>query len=146
MTGNSDSSSCPIKPIQPTPTGSLIERSHACHANIPIILIYSRISKRDIRLCSSLSTDHLCCFSVTSTLVVLGSQVLDKLDVLLLGIGRAQVLEFGPLVVLRLALESRQVSRHSLFFGILQRTLKSKAPALGASSNLGSWLPCLNRA
>jgi hypothetical protein len=24
--------------------------------------------------------------------------------------------------------------------------LKSKAPALGASSNLGSWLPCLNRA
>jgi uncharacterized metal-binding protein len=51
---------------------------------------------------------HLCCSSLTSTLVVLGSQVLDKLDVLLLGVGCAQVLELGPLVVLCLALQPRE--------------------------------------
>jgi hypothetical protein len=48
---------------------------------------------------------HLSCSPLTSTLVVLRSQVLDKLDVLLLGVGRAQVLE---LVVLRLALGARE--------------------------------------
>jgi hypothetical protein len=51
---------------------------------------------------------HLSCSPLTSTLVVLRSQVLDKLDVLLLGVGRAQVLELGPLVVLRLALGARE--------------------------------------
>jgi hypothetical protein len=66
---------------------------------------HSRIPKHDNRI-SLFGRDicHLCCFSLTSILLVLGSQVLDKLDVLLLGVGRAQVLELGPLVVLRLAL------------------------------------------
>jgi hypothetical protein len=37
-------------------------------------------------------------------LLVLGNELLDRLDVLLLGIGRAQALVLSPLVVLRLAL------------------------------------------
>jgi hypothetical protein len=70
---------------------------------------HSRISKHDNRI-SLFGRDicHLCCLFLTSTLLVLGSQVLDKLDVLLLGVGRAQVLELGPLVVLRLALRAKE--------------------------------------
>jgi hypothetical protein len=70
---------------------------------------HSRIPKHDNRI-SLFGRDicHLCCLFLTSALLVLGSQVLDKLDVLLLGVGRAQVLELGPLVVLRLALRARK--------------------------------------
>ena len=69
---------------------------------------HSRITKHDNRFfLFDRNMCHLCCYSPTSTLL-LGGQVLDKLDVLLLGVGRAQVLVLGPLVVLRLALRSRE--------------------------------------
>jgi hypothetical protein len=70
---------------------------------------HSRVTKHDNRFfLFDRNMCHLCCYSPTSTLLVLGSQVLDKLDVLLLSIGSAQVLVLGPLVVLRLALRSRE--------------------------------------
>jgi hypothetical protein len=59
-------------------------------------------------LCSAVTSASSVVSPLTSTLVVLGSQVLNKLDVLLLGVGRAQVLELGPLVVLCLALQSNE--------------------------------------
>jgi hypothetical protein len=59
-------------------------------------------------LCSAVTSAPSVVSPLTSTLVVLGSQVLNKLDVLLLGVGRAQVLELGPLVVLCLALQSNE--------------------------------------
>lgn len=51
---------------------------------------------------------------VVRHLLVLGDKLLDSLDVLLLGVGGAQILVFLPLVVLGLALRESKVSEPPL--------------------------------
>lgn len=60
----------------------------------------TRVLKRDNRSCCICLLSHV----QNIRLLVLGNELLNRLDVLLLGVGRAQVLELSPLVVLRLAL------------------------------------------
>ena len=92
------------------PTGFPAEGlSHERPWNMPIVfIILACQSMIFVFLCSAVTSASSVVSPLTSTLVVLGSQVLNKLDVLLLGVGRAQVLELGPLVVLCLALQPRE--------------------------------------
>jgi len=77
-------------------TKPYIPSEHAAYTN------HSRISKRYNRLSPFC---HIC-VSPSSTLLVLSNQLLDSLDVLILGILGAQILVLSPLCVLRLALRT----------------------------------------
>jgi hypothetical protein len=82
------------------------ERSEDHYADIPIscestFYTRTRVSKRDNRSCCITTLPHP---QYPFHLLVLGNELLDRLDVLLLGVGRAQALVLSPLVVLRLAL------------------------------------------